>query len=203
MAWTSKHEQTFWRLLAAKDQLTLNYTTRGVRPSRRRLQNREEKAAKQCQLTQQATDNTTHALDVCGRICTSDSYVDDLKHSKKQDKKQFEEALVAQLKHWKTSCKGGVPKELFYLSWGGKKLCIDDLEKNLRTIIQLIVNKEENVASSSPTQPLQNKDQLRDELKKTLLAKISPTKRRRKDRPVPCRKDCKETYLSLFQRSPE
>ena len=59
------------------------------------------------------------------------------------------------------------------------------------------MNKEENVASSSATQPLQDKEQQRDELKKKLLANISPTKRRRKG-PFPAERIVKKCICHSF-----
>ena len=44
------------------------------------------------------------------------------------DDKSYEQALIAQIKHCKTSNKGGLKKELIYLTKKGKKLSTQELE---------------------------------------------------------------------------
>ena len=65
-------------------------------------QNREKKEAKQRLLTKQAAENTSNAIAICGIICTDQKHVDE-----ETDKKKLEQALISQIKHWKTACKGG------------------------------------------------------------------------------------------------
>ena len=91
-------------------------------------------------------------------------------------------ATVRTLKHWKTACKGGVRKDLFYVSCKGKKLSVHELEQNLRKIISQVMNKDPDSTETPSTSgtSAQDKQTQRDELKKELLAKVSPTKKRRK-----------------------
>ena len=69
-----------------------------------------------------------------------------------------------------------------YVTKQGKTLTLKELEANLRTIIDNIMDKEDPDTPS--TSYSQDKQHQKNELKKKLLAKISPTKKRKKG-PVP------------------
>ena len=95
--------------------------------------------------------------------------------------RKLEEALIHQVKHWKTASKGGIRRDLFYLSNKGKKLCVDQLESNLRNIISQVMTQDDLESGTSQSSPShQDKEHKKTELKKKLLAKISPSKKRRK-----------------------
>ena len=69
-----------------------------------------------------ATENTTHAISLCSKIYTTNAEVDEM--MKNMLPKKREEAIHAQIKHWKTANKGGIPKDTFYLTKAGKKLSV-------------------------------------------------------------------------------
>ena len=145
--------------------------------------NQEKKEARQRFLTKQAVENTGNALKVCGILCNSPKDVDHLKDKHKG--KDLEQALTTQIKHWKSASKGGVQKDLFYLTNKGKKLSVDQLESNLRNIIKQIItqdipDEDAGTSQSSSSHEHIDKEQQKSELKKKLLSKLSPTKKRRK-----------------------
>lgn len=96
------------------------------------------------------------------------------KMMKKLLSKIIEQGLHAQLKHWKTASKGGIPKDLFYLTKTGKKLSV-----NLKKMIQPVMETPDIQLQASTSKQC-DKEKLRDELKQKFLATMSPTKKKRK-----------------------
>ena len=160
-----------------------------------RLQeSRERKEAKQRSLTKMAAENTRNAISFCGMICSTTTDVD--KMMEKLNPKDVEQGLHVQLKHWKTTSKGGIPKDLFYLTKAGKKLSIDDLAANLKKVIHQVMETQDIEPQPGTSQHC-DKEKLRDELKQKYLAKMSPTKRRRKG-PFPSDRIIQRRILHTF-----
>ncbi|XP_072040335.1 uncharacterized protein [Amphiura filiformis] len=171
-----KNRPSFLRLYQQKSARIKSTLAEKLRMSR------EKKEARQRQQTKQAAENTANALKLCGFLCNSAQDVDRLKADLKG--KKLEAALISQIKHWKSSNKGGIRKDLFYLTNKGKHLTAEQLENNLKNIILQVMTTveslEEQPGSSNSSETPGNKDQQKSELKRRLLAKLSPTKRRRK-----------------------
>lgn len=87
------------------------------------------------------------------------------KMMKKLLPKIIDQGLHAQLKHWKTVSKGGIPKDLFYLTKAGKKLSV-----NLKKIIQPVIETPD-IEPQVSTSKQCDKEKIRDKLKQKFLAK--------------------------------
>ena len=79
-----------------------------------------------------------NAVKLCGNVCTSDDDAEELRQ--RMDHKTYEQALIAQLKHWKTSNEGrGAQKRAVLFGYRNLRTSIQELENNLKEIITQIM----------------------------------------------------------------
>ena len=96
----------------------------------------EEKERKLVALTVTNTDNV---IKTSGSICKSEDDVDDLINRKNQEgDSALKEALLSQIKYYKSVNRGLVKGSLFFVTSGGQSLTTAQLESRLKDIIKQI-----------------------------------------------------------------
>ena len=132
---------------------------------------REEKER---QSVAQTVTNTDTALKVCGFICKNSHDVDRLVQQKKTDS-NIKDAILSQIRYYKSVNREVVKGSLFFLTTGGKPLPIHMLISRLKEIL-LKLNPVDSSSSaetaSTSTSGEPSKETSRAELMNKLLAKL-------------------------------
>ena len=132
----------------------------------------QEKEDREKKLVSQTVVNTDTVLKTCGFICKNASDVD--KIANEYDESKLRNALLAQIRYYKSVNRGIVKGSLFFVSSGGKPLGADDLITNLKEILNQLQFAESSCNEQCQAVELNSelKEKNRNELKEKLLAKL-------------------------------
>ena len=115
-------------------------------------------------------NNTDNVMKTCGHICKTVADVDELITRQLQAGNSIKEALLSQVKYYKSVNRGLVKGSLFFVTSAGQPLTSDELAHRLKDILQQI---ECPLAEEGPDESCElDKQQQHDILREKLLSKL-------------------------------